>query len=68
LPLRFFPAEAWPCESATTNPDASVTCLRSVLMKPEHLDWIDTIWSKLDQATEEVLANLNPEESRSDHE
>ena len=23
----------------------SVTCLRSCLMKPEHLDWIDRIWS-----------------------
>ena len=24
-----------------------VTCLRSVLMKPEHLDWIDEIWKIL---------------------
>jgi tyrosine decarboxylase / aspartate 1-decarboxylase len=27
----------------------TVTCLRSVLMKPEHLDWMDRIW--------EILAN-----------
>jgi hypothetical protein len=26
----------------------NVTCLRSVLMKPEHLDWIDRIWEILD--------------------
>jgi hypothetical protein len=25
----------------------NVTCLRSCLMKPEHLDWIDDIWSTL---------------------
>ena len=28
----------------------NVTCLRSVLMKPEHREWLDTIWSKLDAA------------------
>lgn len=26
----------------------SITCLRSCLMKPEHLDWIDAIWRILD--------------------
>jgi tyrosine decarboxylase / aspartate 1-decarboxylase len=25
-----------------------VTCLRSCLMKPEHLDWLDRIWQVLD--------------------
>jgi tyrosine decarboxylase / aspartate 1-decarboxylase len=33
----------------------SVTCLRSCLMKPEHLDWLDRIWEILSKATEEVL-------------
>ncbi len=28
-----------------------VTCLRSCLMKPEHLDWIERIWQALDKAT-----------------
>ncbi|MEP7294138.1 MAG: aminotransferase class V-fold PLP-dependent enzyme [Chloroflexota bacterium] len=32
----------------------SVTCLRSCLMKPEHLDWIRQIWAALDTATEQV--------------
>jgi hypothetical protein len=32
-----------------------VTCLRSVLMTPEHRAWIDEIWSILDQATATVL-------------
>ena len=27
--------------------DSMVTCLRSVLMKPEHEGWIDAIWEKL---------------------
>ena len=26
---------------------ANLTCLRSVLMKPEHLDWLDSIWERL---------------------
>jgi len=32
-----------------------VTCLRSCLMKPEHLDWIGRIWQALDLATNKVL-------------
>lgn len=31
-----------------------VQCLRSCLMKPEHLDWCDEIWSRLDQAAEAI--------------
>ncbi|MGH9869017.1 MAG: pyridoxal phosphate-dependent decarboxylase family protein [Candidatus Polarisedimenticolia bacterium] len=32
-----------------------VTCLRSVLMKPEHAVWMDRIWERLDQAATAVL-------------
>lgn len=32
-----------------------VTCLRSVLMKPEHEAWLDRIWQELTAATTEVL-------------
>jgi tyrosine decarboxylase/aspartate 1-decarboxylase len=32
-----------------------VTCLRSVLMKPEHLAWLDRIWERLSAACAEVL-------------
>src|SRR5690348_9765859 len=35
---------------------ATLTCLRSVLMKPEHLEWADRIWELLSEATSEVLA------------
>ena len=33
----------------------SLTCLRSVLMKPEHKDWIGRIWEILAEATDEVV-------------
>ncbi len=49
LPVRFF-AETWPDSSG----EAKVTCLRSVLMKPEHLDWLNPIWQRLQQASEEI--------------
>jgi tyrosine decarboxylase/aspartate 1-decarboxylase len=32
---------------------ASLTCLRSVLMKPEHNEWLGRIWELLSQATDE---------------
>ena len=51
LPVSFFPAGTWPEVGDVRN--AKVTCLRSVLMKPEHLDWIETILQKFDQAAQE---------------
>jgi len=51
LPLSFFSADTFAPTSAT-----HVTCLRSVLMKPEHLDWIDRIWQRIDAAALSVLA------------
>lgn len=33
----------------------SVQCLRTCLMKPEHLDWMDTIWSILDQTANAII-------------
>ncbi len=56
LPSRFFPSGSWADEQQQT----SVTCLRSVLMKPEHLEWIDAIWSRLSHATGEALATSPP--------
>ena len=32
----------------------TITCLRSVLMKPEHLAWADRIWDILDRSTDAV--------------
>jgi tyrosine decarboxylase / aspartate 1-decarboxylase len=33
----------------------TIICLRSVLMKPEHLDWVDRIWEELSCAARAVL-------------
>jgi hypothetical protein len=52
LPSKFFPSGSW----ADQDQQSSITCLRSVLMKPEHLQWLDAIWGRLSQATGEVLA------------
>jgi tyrosine decarboxylase/aspartate 1-decarboxylase len=50
LPIDFFAGAA-----GTIKRDReTVTCLRSVLMKPEHLDWIDRIWETLVAAVGEV--------------
>ena len=48
--------ESWFRTSAGTDGDASgyVTCLRSVLMKPEHEDWLDRIWVTLTAACAHV--------------
>jgi len=49
LPSAFF-------ESGRMRKDKeSLTCLRSVLMKPEHRDWVGRIWEILSEATDEVL-------------
>jgi tyrosine decarboxylase/aspartate 1-decarboxylase len=52
LPIAFFPPETWPGSSSSTH----VTCLRSVLMKPEHLDWLNRIWGILDESTAAALS------------
>ena len=48
LPVEWFAA-------AGMEPDQpALTCLRSVLMKPEHRAWIDRIWEILEQSTTAV--------------
>jgi glutamate/tyrosine decarboxylase-like PLP-dependent enzyme len=51
LALAELPAAFFDLEGAGIARDRdSVTCLRSVLMKPEHRAWIPSIWSALDAA------------------
>jgi glutamate/tyrosine decarboxylase-like PLP-dependent enzyme len=50
LPVRFWEANL----GAMKRDRETITCLRSVLMKPEHLDWVDRIWNLLSSATNEV--------------
>ena len=43
--------------SAPRGPEApTITCLRSVLMKPEHEAWLGEIWERLSAACGEVLS------------
>jgi hypothetical protein len=56
LPARLFPAATWP----GCPPDAHVTCLRSVMMKPEHRAWVEEIGRRLGAATDAVFAGVNP--------
>ncbi len=52
LALANLPTDFFDFNSAGVKPDRdTVTCLRSVLMKPEHLEWMDRIWQILDEAT-----------------
>jgi glutamate/tyrosine decarboxylase-like PLP-dependent enzyme len=57
LPQAWFEQKVF--ESAGSGASAAgnglVTCLRSVLMKPEHEAWLDRIWERLIAACEEVL-------------
>jgi tyrosine decarboxylase / aspartate 1-decarboxylase len=47
LPVSFFPT----LPAGAKGEPETITCLRSVLMKPEHLDWVDRIWEILASAT-----------------
>ena len=51
LPVEFFAGNL----GAMKKDRTSLTCLRSVLMKPEHKEWVERIWEILAEATEEVL-------------
>src|SRR6266404_5088726 len=50
LALADLPVKFWPDQSAAGG-RTTVTCLRSVLMKPEHLEWVDQIVGILEQAS-----------------
>ncbi|MGD0733933.1 MAG: aminotransferase class V-fold PLP-dependent enzyme [Terracidiphilus sp.] len=50
LPLSWFQPR-----SAEATGGGLVTCLRSVLMKPEHEAWLDRIWERLTAASSDVM-------------
>lgn len=52
LPRSWFDSS----KTAETAADGElVTCLRSVLMKPEHEAWVNRIWERLSEAAKEVI-------------
>jgi len=56
LALAEIPAEFFEAGMTRMSRDRqTVTCLRSVLMKPEHRDWMARIWEILSDSTEEAL-------------
>jgi len=55
LPIRFWDTNL----GAMKRDREALTCLRSVLMKPEHLDWLPRIWDLLSASTDEVLSACN---------
>jgi glutamate/tyrosine decarboxylase-like PLP-dependent enzyme len=55
VPVDFFNLTA----AAMARDRDTVLCLRSVLMKPEHHEWVDRIWDILDRATNTVLQRVN---------
>jgi tyrosine decarboxylase/aspartate 1-decarboxylase len=55
LALAELPADFFDLQTAGIDRDAdTVTCLRCVLMKPEHADWLAQIWQILDRVRTEV--------------
>ena len=56
LAVAELPVHFWAVNLGDMQRDReTLTCLRSVLMKPEHLDWAPYIWELLSQATAAVL-------------
>ena len=54
--LAELPAQFFDLAGAGVERDRDrITCLRSVLMKPEHREWIGRIWEILDRSTSTVL-------------
>jgi glutamate/tyrosine decarboxylase-like PLP-dependent enzyme len=57
LPIPLFPQNFWQ-NSLQYDEQNTVTCLRSVLMKSEHLLWLDQLWQRLDAATVAITRSI----------
>jgi glutamate/tyrosine decarboxylase-like PLP-dependent enzyme len=55
LPIRFWEANL----GAMKRDRETLACLRSVLMKPEHFDWIGRIWDLLSLSADEIFGARN---------
>lgn len=55
LALAELPVAFWDSHNKTLERNReNMTCLRSVLMKPEHLEWVDQIWEVLTLSADET--------------
>jgi glutamate/tyrosine decarboxylase-like PLP-dependent enzyme len=56
LAVAELPIQLWEENLGAMKRDReTLVCLRSVLMKPEHFDWVDRIWELLSASVEEIL-------------
>ena len=56
LAVAELPTDLFAADMAGMKKDRpALACLRSVLMKPEHREWVGRIWAILDEATTETL-------------
>jgi hypothetical protein len=55
--VRYFPQDSWE-NFRQIDPQTPVTYLRSVLMKPEHLLWLDQIGQRLDAAAVASIGSI----------
>jgi glutamate/tyrosine decarboxylase-like PLP-dependent enzyme len=60
LAVAELPARFWEDPAVRMKQDReTITCLRSVLMKPEHFDWIGEIWELLEAAVDDSQGQLS---------
>ncbi len=57
LALANLPVKLFDFPDGMTCDRKTITCLRSVLMKPEHKDWVSQIWQIIDQTAAELTAS-----------
>ena len=55
VPIRFFSAQ----HNLQASPTDTVLCLRSVLMKPEHRDWLDRIYAILSRVADSAVSPVS---------
>jgi len=56
LAVAELPIQFWETSLGAMKRDGdTIECLRSVLMKPEHFDWVERIWELLAESAREVL-------------
>jgi tyrosine decarboxylase / aspartate 1-decarboxylase len=55
LALVQLPGSWFGARNQEQNETGTLTCLRSVLMKPEHEEWMGEIWERLSAACDEVI-------------
>ena len=60
LAVAELPVQFWAENAGGMKRDReTLTCLRSVLMKPEHFDWMDRIWDLLSVSADEILGAIH---------